>query len=104
MIPSIEYCRGDHYRIVPGLGIISDGAVASVALFTSKPLDAVRSIAADTSSRTSTALLRILCRERFDITPEFVPMSPDAQRMLSECDAALIIGDPALYLDPAALG
>ena len=104
MIPSIEYCRGDDYRIVPGMGIISDGDVASVALFTSKPVQALRSIAADTSSRTSNALLRILCRERFGIAPDFVPMAPDAQRMLQECDAALIIGDPALYFDAAAAG
>src|SRR5215210_6440613 len=53
MIPSIEYCRGDRYQIVPGVAIVSDGPVASVALFTSKPLDDVRTIAADTSSRTS---------------------------------------------------
>lgn len=104
MIPSIEYCRGDDYRIAPGMGIISDGDVASVALFTSKPIHAVRSIAADTSSRTSNALLRILCGERFGIAPDFVPMAPDAQRMLQKCDAALIIGDPALYLDAAASG
>ena len=46
MIPSIEYVRGRDYRIVPGLGIISDGPVASVALFTTRPVDSVRSIAA----------------------------------------------------------
>jgi chorismate dehydratase len=104
MIPSIEYCRGDHYRIVPGMGIVSDGPVASVAVFTAKPLDTVRTIAADTSSRTSNALLRILCRARFGIAPEFVPMPPDPQRMLAHCDAALIIGDPALYLDARTEG
>ena len=103
MIPSIEYCRPaaeDEYRIVPGMGIISDGPVASVALFATKPLEQVRTIAADTSSRTSNGLLRILCAERFGIHPEFRPMSPQPERMFRECDAALIIGDPALYLDP----
>ena len=105
MIPSIEYCRGgDQYRIVPGMGIISDGRVASVALFTRRPLDRIATIAADTSSRTSNGLLRILCRERFEIDPEFRPMAPEPERMFRECDAALIIGDPALYLDPAAHG
>ena len=101
MIPAIEYCRGPEYRIVPGVGIISTGAVASVALFTRKPVGEVRTIAADTSSRTSNALLRILCAERFDIAPELTPMAPDAGAMLAACDAALIIGDAALYLDPA---
>ena len=104
MIPTIEYCRGPEYRIVPGIAIVSDGAVASVALFTKQPLDRIRTIAADTSSRTSNALLRILCAERFGIEPEFIPMPPDAERMLQQCDAALIIGDPALFLDPAAVG
>ncbi|CAN5704256.1 menaquinone biosynthesis protein [soil metagenome] len=104
MIPTIEYCRGPEYRIVPGMGIVSDGAVASVALFTTKPLRMITTIAADTSSRTSNALLRILCRQQFGIDPEFHPMPPDAERMLQECDAALIIGDPALFIEPTAAG
>jgi chorismate dehydratase len=104
MIPAIEYCRGPEYRIVPGMAIVSAGAVASVALFTKKRLAQVRTIAADTSSRTSNALLRILCAERFGIAPDFQPMSPDPDAMLAACDAALIIGDAALYLDPPARG
>jgi chorismate dehydratase len=104
MIPSIEYVRGRDYRIVPGLGIISDGPVASVALFTSVPVGQIRSIAADTSSRTSNALLRILCIERFGIDPDFQPMAPEPEHMLRRCDAALLIGDPALFLDHARLG
>jgi len=103
MIPSIEFLRGhDPYRIVRDLGITSDGPVVSVALFCRTPLSAVRTIAADISSRTSNALLRILCVERFGLDPEFVPMAPDATAMLERCDAALIIGDPALFLDPGA--
>ena len=104
MIPTIEYCRGGDYTIVAGLGIVSDGSVASVALFTKKPLRAITTIAADTSSRTSNGLLRILCAERCGISPAFHPMAPDPLHMLEQCDAALIIGDPALYLDPAAAG
>jgi chorismate dehydratase len=101
MIPTIEYCRGPEYRIVPGMAIISRSAVASVALFTLRPLKDIRTIAADTSSRTSNGLIRILCAERFGIQPEFRPMPPDPDAMFDACDAALIIGDPALYLDPA---
>jgi chorismate dehydratase len=104
MIPAIEYCRGPEYRIVPGMAITSDRTVASVALFSKVPVERIRTIAADTSSRTSNALLRILCAERFGISPEFTPMAPDAEAMLAEHDAALIIGDPALYLDPVATG
>jgi len=99
MIPSIEYLRGDPYSIVPDLGIISEGPVASVALFSTKPVERVRSIAADTSSRTSNGLLRILCAERFGIEPAFDPTAPDIDAMLARHDAALLIGDPALFLD-----
>jgi len=104
MIPAIEYCRGPEYRIVPGMGIISARTVASVALFTNVPVERIRTIAADISSRTSNALLRILCAERFNIQPEFTPMPPDPEAMLGSHDAALIIGDPALYLDPVEKG
>lgn len=105
MIPSIEYLRGtSSYVIVDGLGIISDGPVASVALFSTKPLDRIQSIALDTSSRTSTGLVRVLCRESFGLEPEFVPMPPSIEGMVTRCDAALLIGDPALYLDHARLG
>ena len=104
MIPSIEYLRGHDYRIVPEIGIISEGPVASVALFTTTPVEQIRTIAADTSSRTSQALLRILCIEHFGIDPVFHPMAPEPARMLRQCDAALLIGDPALFLDYEAMG
>ncbi|CAN5607255.1 menaquinone biosynthesis protein [soil metagenome] len=104
MIPSIEFLRGPSYRIVPGMAIASDGAVESVALFSTRPLEQVRSIAADTSSRTSVGLLQILCAERFGMEPVLHPMAPDPAAMLTACDAALIIGDPALFLDHQAGG
>ena len=52
LIPSIEY-PGHDYRIVPGVSIASDGPVASVAIFSKVPTEDIRSIALDTSSRTS---------------------------------------------------
>jgi chorismate dehydratase len=104
MIPAVEYLRGPGYRIVPDVAIVSDGPVASVALFSTKPVDQVRTIAADTSSRTSAALLRILCFEQFGIDAAFEPSAPDVPVMLRRCDAALVIGDPALFYDHAASG
>jgi chorismate dehydratase len=105
MIPSIEVPRAPQpYRIVPDLGIISDGDVASVAMFTRVPLDRVRRIGLDTSSRTSAGLTRILCREAWRIDPEFVTMGPEAAAGVDGVDAALLIGDPALFLDHRAAG
>lgn len=105
LIPSIEYLRGpEPYTIVPGLGIISEGEVASVALFSRVPIEKIRRIGLDTSSRTSAALIRILCRESWHIDPEFVNVPPSAAVRIQGTDAALVIGDPALFLDYRAAG
>jgi len=103
LIPSIEYLRGGPYRIVADLAIASHGPVASVVLLTSKPIADVRSIAMDTSSRTSVALVRVLCARLFHIEPTLDARGPDAEDMLAHCDAALIIGDNALFLDPGSV-
>ncbi len=95
-IPSIEYAAGD-YAIVPGIAIGSRGAVRSVRLLHKAPLEAVRRVALDTSSRTSVALLKILLRERLGRDPEYVDMAPRIDDMLAAADAALVIGDPALF-------
>jgi len=102
LIPSIEYLRGDTYRIVPELAIASRGPVASVALYTKCPVAAVRSIAMDTSSRTSVALARVLCARLFKIQPTIEMRGPDLDDMLGRADAALIIGDNALLIDGRA--
>jgi chorismate dehydratase len=104
MIPSIEYLRGAPYCAVPEVAIVSEGPVASVALFSTTPLDRIRSIAADISSRTSNGLLRVLCYESFGVDAELVPMPPRPIEMLERHDAALVIGDAALFFDHAAAG
>ena len=101
LIPAIEYLGGD-YRLVPDLAIGSDGPILSVAVFTSVPIARVRRMAVDTSSRTSVALTRVLCAKYWDIAPTFVAVRPVLGDMLAQADAALVIGDPALAIDPAA--
>jgi chorismate dehydratase len=95
-IPSVEYAFGD-YAIVPGIAIGSHGPVRSVCLYHPGPLESVRRVALDTSSRTSVALLKILLRERLGRDPEYVSMGPSLDSMLAVADAGLLIGDPALY-------
>ena len=104
LVPSIDYLQAADYRLVPGVGIGSRGPVASVALFARTPIEAVRRIALDTSSRTSVALVKVLCHHRFHIEPQFVPHGPDLGAMTRESDAALLIGDPALEAEPSPLG
>ncbi len=97
-IPSIEYAFGD-YAIVPGIAIGSRGPVRSVNLYHTVPVDKLKRVALDTSSRTSVALLKVLLRERLGRDPEYVEMAPSLDNMLGAADGALLIGDPALYLE-----
>lgn len=97
LIPAIEYQR------IPGLVILGDAAIAtrgfvrSIALLSRHPLDEVRTVSADTASRTSVALTQILFHSRFGRAVELVAHTAEPASMLAECDAALVIGDPALH-------
>jgi chorismate dehydratase len=92
LLSSIEVYRRPEFGFVPGIGIIADGAVESVRLFSKVPIDQVQTIALDLSSLTSVALLKIILAEKKQHC-EFISMPPDAQKMLEKCDAALLIGD-----------
>ena len=70
-----------------------------MTLFHEGALDEVRRVALDTSSRTSVALVKILLRERLGRDPEYVAMPPGVRPMLAAADAALVIGDPALFFE-----
>src|SRR6266699_54504 len=62
IIPSIEYQRMEDAEIVGGVAIASKGRVRSVLLLSKAPIERIRTVALDNSSRTSVALLAILLR------------------------------------------
>lgn len=99
ILPSIEYARASGYRIVPRVSLAADGPVRSVLILSRRPLDRVRSVALDTSSRTSVALVRVLMGRLHGFTGEFIDHPPDLDAMLRAADAALLIGDAALHAE-----
>jgi chorismate dehydratase len=96
LISSIEYLRIPNLRIVPGLCIASPKRVRSVVVLSKLPPEEIRTLALDTSSRTSVVLSQILLRERYGVRAEVMDMGPDQTAMLNRCDAALMIGDVAM--------
>ena len=88
---------------LPELGIACEGPVRSILVISRVPFGEIRTLAVDSGSRTSVALARIILAERYGCEPVLARRLPDLGRMLEESDAALIIGDPALHLDPATL-
>ena len=103
LVPSIELNR-QRLRPVAGLGIASGGAVRSILLLSKVPFSKIRTLAADSSSRTSVMLARLILAQRFGVQPTLHAAAPEYSSMLRNADAALIIGDPALRIVPEALG
>jgi chorismate dehydratase len=100
IMPVVDFLRG------VGEAIISDacigtkkegaGAVRSVLLFHRAPIEALKSVAVDTSSHSSVALLRVLLADAYRVLPPFHEHAPNLAQMLQKHEAALLIGDAAL--------
>ena len=103
LIPVIEYQRIPELKVAPGSCVASKGSVRSVLLASRVPIAQVRSVALDTSSRTSAALIQIILGRFYNLGVSYQPSAPMLEQMLSKNDAALIIGDPAMLIDRSAL-
>jgi chorismate dehydratase len=97
LLPVIELARIPGLVVVPGLAIGGLGNCRSVLLVARRPLAEVRSVALDPESRTSNALARVLAAETWGISPAFVEGPRDLTLALAEHDAAVRIGDKALF-------
>jgi chorismate dehydratase len=102
IVPVIEMARQklDYFS---STGIACRGAVRSILLVSKVPLRAIKTLATDTGSRTSVMLARIILAEKYGVHPKLISRPAELAPMLGEADAALLIGDPALHLDPATL-
>lgn len=98
LIPIAALAANPSLRILPGCTIASKRRVRSLLLVrrASLPIQAIRSVAADTASRTTVTYARILFHKWGNPSVPFIPLAADLDRMLEKADAAIVIGDPAL--------
>ena len=99
IIPAAAYASIAGLAVLPGVAIASRRPVRSILLVSKVPLDQIRSVALDTSSLTSVALIKVLFAKWWGGGRSFTPMAPDIEMMMAEHDAGLLIGDPALKID-----
>ena len=103
IIPAAAYTTVPDLVIIPDVAIAARRAVRSILLISKAPVDSrwtqVRTVALDTSSMTSVALTKILFAKWLGGAREYKAMAPNLDAMLGACDAALLIGDPALQVD-----
>jgi chorismate dehydratase len=105
VISAVEYARhAKDLVLLPDIAISCDGPVRSVALFSKKPVGMLegRTVLLSASSRTSVALLELLCRDVWKIKPRFAEARAEAQDLDGLAtlphEAVLVIGDAALAL------
>jgi chorismate dehydratase len=98
LVPIASLATNPNLHVLPGCTIASKGKVRSLLLVrrAGRDLNRLRSVAADTASRTTLVYARILFHRWGNPEVPFVPMAADLDRMLERADAAIVIGDPAL--------
>ena len=103
LIPAIEYQRIPNLQAAPGACVASRAEVRSVLLASRVSLEQIRTVALDTSSRTSAALIQIILGRFYGVAAQYHQAPPKLADMLENSDAALIIGDPAMLIDRSSL-
>ncbi len=96
---SIEYAiHPERYRILPDLSISSDGAVASVLLFSRVPVEELhgQTIMLSSESATSVNLLKILMKQLYSCSCRYSVCANSISDALVSSPAYLLIGDAAL--------
>jgi chorismate dehydratase len=102
IIPVAEIKRL-HLPYLREVGIACRGPVRTILLISKTRPEDIRTLAADSSSRTSVMLSRIVLDRKYGCRPQVRIQAPRLDDMLANADAALIIGDPALQIEPDSL-
>ena len=97
LIPSVEYFRGNGYRIISDAAIACRGPVWSVRLVSRVPVKNIRRLALDEGSRTSAAMVRILLWQMYGLKPETTVLAMEQTPESVDADAVVIIGDRAMH-------
>lgn len=98
IIPVITTAEIAGLVVLPDVTIAARNKVRSILLVSKRPMEEIRTVAVDTSSRTSVGLTQVLLTKFFGGRRELRPMAPELRPMLAECDAGLLIGDPAMMV------
>lgn len=83
-------------KIAAGVSISSHGPVESVKVFSKCPFNEIETLALDQASMTSNHLGLIILAQQFDVWPKTERRAAQVGEMLSEFDAAILIGDAGM--------
>jgi len=98
LVPVVLKSQIPSLRQVSDFGIGANGNVLSVIMVAQVPIAQVKTIFLDYQSKSSVMLIRLLCRDFWNIAPEFREALPGfEQKAYNATEARLIIGDRAFH-------
>jgi len=95
LVPIVVLKQNPQFNIISDYCIGANGNVDTVCLYSDVPLMEVQEIYLDYQSRTSVELLKLLCRDHWNISADFRISSEGFENKIEGKTAALIIGDRA---------
>lgn len=102
-VSSLEYLNhAEDYYMLPGFAIAAREFSGSVILFSKQKIELLdgAQIALTRESLSSSVLLKILLKFKYEFQNEFAVENSDPEEMLKKYAAALVIGDDALFYHP----
>jgi chorismate dehydratase len=96
LIPVAAYLSGIGGNIVPHVSISCFGPAGTLKLFARCPLEEIRTLALDRTSRTTALLARAVLAARHGVKPECTVVEADLAHVLDDADAAVVIGQDEL--------
>ena len=99
LVPVAVIPKLNNPQIISDYCIGANGAVDTVCLYSDVPITEVESITLDYQSRTSVALLKVLLKEYWNLSPEFRESQIGFEDKIKDKNAALVIGDRAFSLN-----
>ncbi len=101
LVSAIECFRNPDFRMLPDIGVCSEGPIKSVKIYSRGDLSSAQTIALDLSSRSAATLTRLIFWDFFEnLEVEFVDIKPTETPDEVDADAVLLIGDAALRANP----
>ncbi len=99
LIPVASIPRLKEHYIISDYCIGAVGKVSSVMLYSQVPLQEIKTVLLDYQSRTSVALVKVLAKEFWKISPAWIPGAENFENNITADTAGVIIGDRTFGLE-----
>ena len=98
LVPVAILNQNPDLKIISDYCISANGKVDSVILYSDQPVYSLKKIILDYQSRTSVQLVKILCKELWNIQPVFTPADFNFIDEISDTTGGVVIGDRTFKL------